>query len=134
MRIEEQRNSRPLRIGVQREHVRSRLSGNLLGRLSIPTLVLAELYAWAHGRDDPTPVLDKILHLLDDVELLGFEQDSAERFGIIQTTLLRRGITVNPVDLMIAAVALVQDLTLVTNNTKDFQNIPGLRLEDWLSP
>ena len=104
------------------------------GRLSIPTLVLAELYAWAHGRDDPTPVLDKILHLLDDVELLGFEQDSAERFGIIQTTLLRRGITVNPVDLMIAAVALVQDLTLVTNNTKDFQNIPGLRLEDWLSP
>jgi hypothetical protein len=55
------------------------------GRLSIPTLVLAELYAWAHGRDDPTPVLDKILHLLDDVELLGFEQESAERFGIIRT-------------------------------------------------
>jgi tRNA(fMet)-specific endonuclease VapC len=104
------------------------------GRLSIPTLVLAELYAWAHGRDDPTPVLDKILHLLDDVELLGFEQESAERFGIIQTRLLRRGITVNPVDLMIAAVALVHDLTLVTNNTKDFQNIPGLRLEDWLTP
>ena len=40
----------------------------------------------------------------------------------------------NPVDLMIAAVALVHDLTLVTNNTKDFQNIPGLRLEDWLTP
>ena len=77
------------------------------GRLSIPTLVLAELYAWAHGRDDPTPVLDKIRHLLEDVQLLGFEQDSAERFGIIQTELLRRGITVNPVDLMIAAVALV---------------------------
>jgi tRNA(fMet)-specific endonuclease VapC len=104
------------------------------GRLSIPTLVLAELYAWAHGRDDPTPVLEKIRLLLEDVELLGFEQDSAERFGIIQTQLLRRGITVNPVDLMIAAVALVHDLTVVTHNTKDFQNIPGLRLEDWLTP
>ena len=104
------------------------------GRLSIPTLVLAELYAWAHGRDDPTSVLEKIRLLLEDVELLGFEQNSAERFGIIQTQLLRRGITVNPVDLMIAAVALVHDLTVVTHNTKDFQNIPGLRLEDWLAP
>ena len=104
------------------------------GRLSIPTLVLAELYAWAHGRDDPAPVLEKTRLLLEDVELLGFEQESAERFGIIQTQLLRRGITVSPVDLMIAAVALVHDLTVVTHNTKDFQNIPGLRLEDWLTP
>lgn len=101
------------------------------GRLSIPTLVLAELYAWAYGRNNPTPLLEKIRQLLDDVELLGFDQDAAERFGIIQTQLLRREITVNPVDLMIASVALVHDLTVVTHNTKDFQNIPDLRLEDW---
>jgi len=35
-------------------------------------------------------------------------------------------------DLLIASVALVYDLTLVTKNTADFQNIPGLRLDDWL--
>jgi len=34
---------------------------------------------------------------------------------------------------MIAAVALVHDLTLVTHNTADFRPIPGLRLEDWLT-
>jgi tRNA(fMet)-specific endonuclease VapC len=34
---------------------------------------------------------------------------------------------------MIASVALVHDLTLVTHNTADFQQIPNLRLEDWLS-
>ena len=38
------------------------------------------------------------------------------------------------VDLMIASVALVYDVTLVTHNTADFENVPGLRLEDWLSP
>lgn len=36
-------------------------------------------------------------------------------------------------DVLIAAVALLFDLTLVTHNTKDFQKIPGLRMEDWLA-
>ena len=35
---------------------------------------------------------------------------------------------------MIASVALVHDLTLVTHNTADYQYIPGLRLDDWLIP
>lgn len=35
---------------------------------------------------------------------------------------------------MIASVALLHNLTLVTHNTADFRNIPGLRLEDWLAP
>jgi len=35
---------------------------------------------------------------------------------------------------MIASVALERDLTLVTNNTADFEHIPDLRLEDWLKP
>jgi len=35
---------------------------------------------------------------------------------------------------MIASAALVYDLTMVTHNTNDYQNIPGLRLADWLMP
>jgi predicted nucleic acid-binding protein len=35
---------------------------------------------------------------------------------------------------MIASVALVHDLTLITNNTADFRFIPDLRLDDWLTP
>ena len=104
------------------------------GRLAVPTLVLAELYAWAYGRDNPTPVLDRIRSLLGEVRVLTFEEDAAERFGMIQNQLLRQGITVSPVDLMIGSVALVNDLTLVTHNTRDFENIPGLRLQDWLTP
>ena len=37
-------------------------------------------------------------------------------------------------DLMIGSIALVHNLTLVTHNTADFQRIPELRLEDWLTP
>jgi tRNA(fMet)-specific endonuclease VapC len=46
----------------------------------------------------------------------------------------QQGVSVPDVDLLIASVALVHDLTLVTHNTADFQNIPNLRLEDWLAP
>ncbi len=44
-----------------------------------------------------------------------------------------RGVSVPTADLMIGAVTLVHDLTLVTNNTTDFRNIPRLRLDDWLT-
>jgi tRNA(fMet)-specific endonuclease VapC len=58
----------------------------------------------------------------------------AEQFGKTQGELRQKGIAVAMPDLMIASVALVHDLTLVTHNTADFRNIPGLRLDDWLTP
>jgi tRNA(fMet)-specific endonuclease VapC len=44
------------------------------------------------------------------------------------------GIVVPQVDLLLAATAIAHNLTLVTHNTRDFEKIPGLRLEDWLIP
>jgi tRNA(fMet)-specific endonuclease VapC len=104
------------------------------GRLYIPTVVLGELYAWAYRRADPTKLLSDIDNeLLADIVVLDYDQTCADQFGRIRGTLLQRGVSVNTADLMIAAVALAHDLTLVTHNTQDFRNIPGLRLEDWLT-
>ena len=72
--------------------------------------------------------------LRDEVRRLDFDDDCAKRFGQVRAELLERGVGVSPLDLRIAAVALVHDLTLVTHNTADFRNIPGVRLEDWLAP
>ena len=104
------------------------------GGLFVPTVVLGELYAGAYHIGDPGPLLQKIADLLNDVQVLDFDHDCAEQFGKVRGCLLQQGISVPTADLMIAAVALVHNLTLVTNNTADFQNIPGLRLEDWLTP
>ena len=76
----------------------------------------------------------KIADLLNDVQVLDFDHACAEEFGKVRGGLLRKGIAVPTADLMIAAVALVHNLTLVTNNTADFRYVPGLRLDDWLSP
>lgn len=105
------------------------------GRLYLPTIVLGELHVWAHQRADPAPLLRSIeADLLRDVTLLDFDGPCAREFGRIRGQLLRRGITVSRLDLMIASVALVHHLILVTHNTSDYQQVPGLQLDDWLNP
>ena len=105
-----------------------------MGRLAIPSLVLAELRAGAYMRPDPSPLLRKIDDLLIFLEVLDFDDACAEEFGKVRGSLHRSGLTIQPIDLLIASVALAHDLTLVTHNTAHFAHIPGLRLEDWLTP
>jgi tRNA(fMet)-specific endonuclease VapC len=80
-------------------------------------------------------MLNAIEQLLNyEVSVIDFDSDCAKQFGSVRVDLRRQGIEVSTTDLMIASVALVHDLALVTHNTADFQSIPGLRLEDWLTP
>ncbi|MEX0866373.1 MAG: type II toxin-antitoxin system VapC family toxin [Pirellulales bacterium] len=104
------------------------------GGLHLSTVVLAELYVWAYQRSNPTTLLAKIeSDLLTDVLVLDFDADCAKTFGRVRGHLLQQGLSVSRMDLMIASVALVHDLTLVTHNTVDYRLIPGLRLQDWLN-
>ena len=105
-----------------------------VGQLAIPTIVLGELYAGAYRHSNRTRLLALIGDLLRELQVLDFDAACAEQFGRVRGQNLRQGISFASADLMIASVALIHDLTLVTNNTVDFQQIPGLRLEDWLSP
>ena len=70
--------------------------------------------------------------MLTDVQVIEFDAVCAREFGKVRGTLLQQGIVVSPVDLMIAAVALTHDLSLVTGNLKCFARIPQLRVENWL--
>jgi len=97
--------------------------------------VLGELYTWAYHPTNPAPVIQRIENdFLPDVKVLEFDLDCAKEFGRARGQLFQQGISVSPVDLMIAAVALVHKLKLVTHNTADYQNVSGLRLDDWSTP
>jgi tRNA(fMet)-specific endonuclease VapC len=90
---------------------------------------------WAFARPNSAPLLNSIDQLLRlEISAIDFDYDCARQFGSLRFALRRKGVEVNTVDLMIASVALVYDLTLVTHNIIDFQNVPGLRVEDWLTP
>src|SRR5947209_16418930 len=102
------------------------------GGIAISSVSLAELFAGAYHRAQPARLLALIADLLQDVAVLDFDSACAQQFGQVRGLLLQQGIQVATADLMIASVALVHNLTLVTHNTADYQNIPGLRLDDWL--
>jgi len=65
---------------------------------------------------------------------LAFDDRAAEDYGQIRAHLARIGLPIGPNDLMIAAIARANGLTLATHNTAEFNRVPGLALEDWQVP
>jgi tRNA(fMet)-specific endonuclease VapC len=62
---------------------------------------------------------------------VAFDDGAASYYGRIHADLDRAGELIGPNDLLIAAMALANDLVLVTHNVKEFGRVPGLRWEDW---
>jgi len=69
--------------------------------------------------------------LIETVQVLPLPLDAARRYAEIRAELERAGRPIGSNDLWIAAHALAEDLTLVTNNEREFRRVPGLRVENW---
>jgi len=70
--------------------------------------------------------------VLPFIGILDFDQRSAELYGSVRADLERKGERLADPDLMVAAIALRYDMTLVSGNTRHFARIPELRVENWL--
>ena len=101
------------------------------GRLYVTTINVGELMAWGYVSKQPQ-MLQRIEEMLSDLQVLNYDRDAAEIFGRIRGQSIQQGTPVSAQDLMIAAIALQHDFTIVTHNSKDFAQIPGVKLEDWL--
>jgi tRNA(fMet)-specific endonuclease VapC len=71
--------------------------------------------------------------LLGRVRLWPLEREAARQYGEIFQELRRRGRVLSQVDMMVAALAMRMDLTVVTSDG-DFEALPDLRTENWLNP
>jgi tRNA(fMet)-specific endonuclease VapC len=65
-------------------------------------------------------------------DILPFDDNDAEVFGLIRAYLEKRGQVIGSYDMQIAAQAISNDLILVTNNTGEFERIKDLKLENWV--
>ncbi len=64
--------------------------------------------------------------------VMAFDENAALHYGDVRADLERKGTPIGPYDLMIAGHARSRGLTLVTNNSREFQRVAGLRVENWL--
>ncbi len=100
--------------------------------VAISSLTLAELLYGAQVSARPNENTDKINQLLEIIEVVDFDQPSAEKYSRIRAALKHKGKPTGEMDMLIAAVTLSHESILVTHNTKHFENIEGLKLEDWV--
>ena len=104
------------------------------GRLSVSMVTVGELHTWAFRAIASPRRLADLASFLNDVTTWDVDVDVARKFGEVRAGLLDAGRRAPEMDLLIAATALVRGLTLVTHNTQDYAQVPGLALADWLSP
>ncbi len=112
-------------------HVGPRLLDHRPSELCISSITLAELRYGAEMRRSR-----KLRRLIDvfveTIAVAPFDQVAADHFGTVAAGLARHGTPIGGLDTQIAAHARALGLTLVTNNTKHFERVPGLRTENWV--
>ncbi len=98
--------------------------------IAVSSIVTFELYYGAFS----SARLDRNLAAIDGMRfsVVPFDQDDARRAGAVRADLKARGTPIGAFDTLIAGQALGRNLTLVTNNVREFRRVPGLSVEDWL--
>jgi tRNA(fMet)-specific endonuclease VapC len=66
------------------------------------------------------------------IPVLSLDAGAAQRYGVLRAQLEEKGASIGAYDLLIAAHALDLNLTLVTNNTREFERVAGLRIQNWV--
>lgn len=100
---------------------------------AVSVITLAELLYGAHKSDDPQKSLFATYDLLDSFrfKIEGITEEVAGEFGKMKAGLEKSGKRLEDFDLLIAAIAKVSGLILVTNNLKHFERIEGLQLYEF---
>ena len=97
----------------------------------ISSLTLAELEYGVENSDHKEKNRLSLIEFLTIFEILNFEQKDTQSYGMIKSDLRKSGKMVGAIDALLAAQAISRKLIFITNNTKEFERINNLRIEDW---
>lgn len=100
-------------------------------QVTVCSVVRAELFHGAAKSTNPVKTLATQQAFLKPYATLPFDDNAAKFYGLERGRLEKLGVTIGPLDLLIASIALAHNLILVTNNTREFSRIQGLNLENW---
>lgn len=111
--------------------LRRQLEAHQPEEIVLCSVVKAELFFGAWRSQNPQHILEKQKQFTERFLSLSFDDRAAEIYGHIRADLAQKGTPIGPNDLLIAAIALAAEVTLVTHNLDEFSRIVGLSLEDW---
>jgi tRNA(fMet)-specific endonuclease VapC len=112
--------------------VTAKFRGHDPGELAISSIVAAEL---AYGVENSARIESNRQHLelfLKKMNILAWDKAALWHFGFHKAKLKKAGTKIGELDLLIGSQALAMGAVLVTNNTREFERIEGLKLENWV--
>lgn len=113
--------------------VRARFEAYQPGELAISSITLSEMEYGAAKSQKPEQNRQSLLQFVLPLEILNYDATAAQTYGKVRAELERAGTPIGAMDLMIAAHALSLNLKLITHNLKEFQRVPGLQTESWVT-
>ena len=113
------------------EELIKRFSRHSIRSTCISVITLAELEYGVYKSERPTQNELALVTFLSRIKILPFDDNAAIEYGKIRAELTSKGQPIGANDLLIAAHARSEGLTLVTNNTREFSRVAELKLDDW---
>lgn len=105
-----------------------------VGEVAVSAITLSELRYGAEKSARPEQNREALGRFLLPLEVSSYGVEATLSYGRIRASLEKQGTPIGPLDTLIAAHAVSLGTILVTNNTREFQRVPGLQIEDWTSP
>jgi tRNA(fMet)-specific endonuclease VapC len=104
-----------------------------LGQDTVCTsIIVACELRFGAAKKDAVRLTQQLELILDALPILPLEAGADSIYGEVRAALEKAGQPIGPNDLLIASQALALGLTLVTDNIREFERVPGLKLENWL--
>ena len=103
------------------------------GQMCISSVTLMELIFGAERHPQTETLMSTIESMVSRLEVRHFDDAAAVHTGEIRAELAAQGKRIGPYDAMIAGHARASGLIVITNNTKEFSRVSGLRVDDWVA-
>ena len=111
--------------------LRNKIIATPTNEISVCSIVKAKMLYGSMKSQNPNKSLKEQKEFLDQFQSLPFDDEAALIFGELRADLAKKGTPIGAYDLQIAAIALANNLTLITHNTREFSRIGNLKIEDW---
>ena len=104
-----------------------------VGNVFISSVTVSELQYGVYKSKQIKKNIKRLDEFLSPFEIISYDEKASVYYGKIRSDLEKIGNIIGPLDMLIAAHALSEKLTVITNNEKEFKRVNGLKVENWFT-